>query len=49
MEQIIDWCNHNQGFISMILTIITILIYIFVMYKSNKNAKEIAQEQIKFQ
>ncbi len=40
---IILWCNQNQGFLSMILSIVTICVSLYVMYRSNKNNKIISE------
>lgn len=39
MLNIINWCNHNQGFLSFVLSVVTILISIFAIYISINTAK----------
>jgi hypothetical protein len=39
MKQIIDWCNCNQGFLSALLSILTILISGFTIFLSWKIGK----------
>jgi len=41
----IEWCNNNQGFTSIILSVITIGITLYVMCKSNDNSKKISEKQ----
>lgn len=46
MECFINWCNNNQGFSSMILSVITAIISLYVMWKTNKNSKELSKKQL---
>lgn len=45
MVEVIQWCNDNEGFVSMLLSAITALISLYVMYKSNDNSKKISEKQ----
>lgn len=45
MGEVIQWCNDNEGFVSMLLSAITVLISLYVMYKSNDNSKKISEKQ----
>ena len=46
MKCLIEWCNINQGFISAILSIVTVMITIYVMWRSNKNSRDILEKQL---
>lgn len=39
IKSIIEWCNENQGFISAILSVLTIIISVIAIYFSNKVGK----------
>lgn len=48
----INWCNHNQGFLMVILTCIYVIATIticFFNYKAIAEQRNISQQQIKFQ
>jgi len=47
--EFISWCNDNQGFLSLVLSVITVLISLYIMYKSNKTSKVIAKKQTEFE
>lgn len=36
IKSIIEWCNDNQGFISAVLSVLTIIISVIAIYYSNK-------------
>lgn len=39
IKSIIEWCNDNQGFISAVLSVLTIIISVIAIYYSNKVGK----------
>lgn len=45
VSSFIEWCNNNQGFTSIILSVVTFGITLYVMYKSNDNSKKISEKQ----
>lgn len=49
MSEIINWCNTNEGFLSLALSVITLFISLYIMYKSNKTSKVIAKKQTEFE
>lgn len=49
MSEIINWCNTNEGFLSLALSIITLFISLYIMYKSNKTSKVIDKKQTEFE
>lgn len=53
ISEIINWCNNNEGFLTMLLSFTTVLVSVFVslfvMYKSNKISRDISREQMKLE
>ena len=47
MNNIIEWCNVNQGFMSAILTVMAILINIIALYSSYKIGKIPYEKKLK--
>lgn len=45
ISSFIEWCNNNQGFTSIILSVVTFGVTLYVMYKSNDNSKKISEKQ----
>ncbi|MCR4718258.1 MAG: hypothetical protein K5768_01345 [Firmicutes bacterium] len=44
---LIEWCNSNQGFLSAVLSILTVSVSLIVMWCSNRNAATILKKQQK--
>lgn len=49
MMWLISWCNSNQGFSSMILSIITAVISLYTLYKTNKKSEELSKKQMQLE
>ena len=49
MKIIINWCNYNEGFLSMFFSVMTIIISLVVLHRTNKLNKSIAENQWKQQ
>ncbi|WP_461810480.1 hypothetical protein, partial [Faecalimonas sp.] len=49
ITEFIKWCNDNEGFLSMVLSIITVIISLFIMWKSNKNTLKISEKQMELE
>lgn len=49
MMCLISWCNSNQGFSSMFLSIITAVISLYTLYKTNKKSEELSKKQMQLE
>lgn len=49
MMCLISWCNSNQGFSSMILSIITAVISLYTLHKTNKKSEELSKKQMQLE
>lgn len=49
MMYLISWCNDNQGFISMILSIVTVIISLHTLHKTNKKSEELSTRQLELE
>lgn len=49
MMCVISWCNSNQGFISMILSIVTVIISLYTLHKTNKKSEELSKRQLELE
>ena len=46
ITEIIEWCNSNDGFLSLILAGVTVVISVFTMWRSNRTANIISKKQM---
>lgn len=46
IAEIIEWCNDNDGFLSLILAAVAVVISLFTMWRSNRTANIISEKQM---
>lgn len=46
ITEIIEWCNDNDGFLSLILAAVAVVISLFTMWRSNRTANIISEQQM---